>query len=62
MKAEISSVSGKQGLILSDNFEIGCSSKSIKVLQIQREGKKVQSIKEFSLGTQLKKGSDLTNV
>tara|TARA_B100001741_G_scaffold292808_1_gene273951 strand:+ start:40 stop:969 length:930 start_codon:yes stop_codon:yes gene_type:complete len=62
LKAEISSVSGKQGLILSDNFEIGCSSKSIKVLQIQREGKKVQSIKEFSLGTQLKKGSDLTNV
>ena len=59
LKAELSNNLGKPGKILSDNFEIGCGENSIKVLQIQREGKKIQNIKEFMLGTQIKKGTDL---
>ena len=47
--------------VLNDNFEIGCAKDSIKVLEIQREGKKAQKIKEFLLGTQIKKGTNLNN-
>ena len=62
LKAEPSNLNGKEGLILNDNFEIGCSQGSIKVLEIQREGKKVQKIKEFIFGTQMKKGTNLKDV
>ncbi len=61
LKAELSNTAGDQGVILNDNFEIGCSKDSIKVLEIQREGKKAQKIKEFLLGTQIKKGTNLNN-
>jgi len=61
LKAELSNSTGKPGQILNDNFEIGCGENSIKILQIQREGKKIQNIKEFMLGTQIKKGTDLNN-
>ena len=62
LKAETSNTTGDPGVILNDNFEIGCAKDSIKVLEIQREGKKVQKIKEFLLGTQIKKGTNLKNV
>ena len=62
LKAELSNTIGDQGVILNDNFEIGCAKDSIKVLEIQREGKKAQKIKEFLLGTQIKKGTNLKNV
>ena len=61
LKAELSNTIGDQGVILNDNFEIGCAKDSIKVLEIQREGKKAQKIKEFLLGTQIKKGTNLNN-
>ena len=44
-------------MVLNDNFEIGCKNKSIKILSIQREGKKIQNINEFVLGTKIKKGT-----
>ena len=60
LKAEIGQAQGKQGEVLSDYLEISCGDKkSIKIKQIQREGKKAQSIGEFVLGTQIKKGSFL---
>mgnify|MGYP001169208159 FL=1 len=59
LKAELSSTEGNPGLILNDNFEIGCAKNSIKILKIQRQGKKVQKIAEFMLGTQMKKGTNL---
>ena len=61
LKAELSNAKGNPGFILSTNFEIGCKDSSIKVLEIQREGKKPQSIKEFMLGTKIKKDTDLNN-
>ena len=61
LKAELSNTIGDPGLILNENFEIGCAENSIKVLEIQREGKKVQKIAEFILGTQMKKGTILND-
>ena len=61
LKAILSNSTGKPGVILNDDFEIGCGENSIKVTEIQREGKKIQNIKEFMLGTQIKKGTDLNN-
>tara|TARA_B100000900_G_C20572954_1_gene714081 strand:- start:24 stop:956 length:933 start_codon:yes stop_codon:yes gene_type:complete len=63
LKAEIGSGIGKNGEVVSDNLEIACGfNKSIKILEIQREGKKVQKVGEFMLGSQIRKGSIITNV
>ena len=60
LKAEIGQAQGKPGEVLSDYLEISCGDKkSIKIEEIQRQGKKPQSIGEFVLGTQIKKGSFL---
>ncbi len=63
LKAEIGNGIGKNGEVISDNLEIACGGeKSIKVLEIQREGKKIQKIGEFMLGSQIRKGSIIFNV
>tara|TARA_B100000287_G_C20494022_1_gene726258 strand:- start:64 stop:987 length:924 start_codon:yes stop_codon:yes gene_type:complete len=62
LKAKISSGVGSPGDVLSDRFEIGCKEGTIKVLEIQREGKRPQKIDEFILGTKIKKGSSLKDV
>ena len=60
LKAEIGQAQGKPGEVLSDYLEISCGDKkSIKIREIQRQGKKPQNIGEFVLGTQIKKGSFL---
>ena len=59
LKAKKSSTTGKPGDIVSENFEVCCGEGSIKVLSIQREGKRVQKINEFLLGTQIRKGSNI---
>ncbi len=63
LKAEIGNGTGNNGEVISDNLEIACGKdKSIKILEIQREGKRVQKIGEFMLGSQIKKGSIISNV
>ena len=63
LKAEIGNGLGKPGEILSDKLEIACNNnQSIKVLEIQRQGKKSQKISEFLLGSHIKKGLILSNV
>ena len=63
LKAEIGNGIGKNGEVISDNLEIACGNeKSIKILEIQREGKRVQKIGEFMLGSQIRKGSIISNV
>ena len=63
LKAEIGSGIGKIGEVLSDKLEIACkNNQSIKVIEIQRQGKKSQKISEFMLGSQIKKGSVILNV
>ncbi len=63
LKADLASNSGKIGEVLDNYLEISCGNKkSIKVLEIQRQGKRPQNISEFMLGSQIKKGSNLNNV
>ena len=62
LKAELNNLSGKPGEIIGDSLEIACKEKSIKVMMIQREGKKPQRTAEFLLGSQIKKGLFLSNV
>ncbi len=62
LKAQISFNMDEPGKVLSSDLEISCGENSIKILEIQREGKKPQKINEFVLGTQIKKGVNLLNV
>ena len=62
LKGEIGSGLGKIGEVVNDYLEINCNNKkTIKVLEIQREGKRPQNINEFMLGSQIKKGLNLNN-
>ena len=61
LKAIISNGEGQPGIVLNDYLEVSCNNKSIKVLEIQRQGKRQQNINEFMLGSQIKKGTNLNN-
>ena len=61
LEAKINSAVGDFGIVLDDYLEVGCGNKSIKILSIQREGKRPQNVNEFMLGSQIKKGSNLNN-
>ena len=61
LKAKISNGAGNVGTVLDDYLEISCKYKSIKILEIQRQGRRPQNINEFMLGSQIKKGSNLNN-
>ena len=58
LKAEIGNEIGNPGKVVSDYLEVACgNSQSIKIKEIQRQGKRPQNIREFMLGSQIKKGS-----
>jgi methionyl-tRNA formyltransferase len=58
LKAEIGNGIGNSGYVVSDYLEVACGGKqSIKIKEIQKQGKKPQNIGEFMLGSQIKKGS-----
>ena len=60
LKGEIGNSIGNPGEVVSDYLEVACSNKqSIKIKEIQREGKKRQNVNEFMLGSQIKKGSTI---
>ena len=62
LKAKIGNGFGKIGEVLN-NLEICCKNKkTIKVIEIQRQGKRPQNISEFMLGSKIQKGSNLSNV
>jgi methionyl-tRNA formyltransferase len=63
LKAELGTKIGEIGEVMTSDLEISCGNgKSIKVIEIQRQGKKPQNINEFVLGSQITKGSRLINV
>ena len=63
LKADLGNGIGKVGEVINNNLEIACiNSQSIKILEIQRQGKKPQKIGEFMLGSRIKKGSMINNV
>ena len=58
LKADIGNGIGNPGEVVSDYLEVACGNRqSIKIKEIQRQGKKPQNIGEFMLGSQIKKGS-----
>ena len=59
LKAEISNLKGNPGEVLSQNLDVGCGQNSIKIIEIQKQGKKIQKLKEFLLGNPIKNGSSL---
>tara|TARA_Y100000994_G_C15647241_1_gene423816 strand:+ start:84 stop:1010 length:927 start_codon:yes stop_codon:yes gene_type:complete len=61
LKAEISVAEGVTGTVLTQNLDIACGKNSIKILEIQREGRKAQKSKEFSLGSKIKKNINIKN-
>ena len=61
LRATLSKTTMRPGLIIDDELTISCGNKSIKVTEIQREGKKPQKTKDFLFGSKLKKGIILKN-
>tara|TARA_B100000809_G_scaffold200334_1_gene200577 strand:+ start:58 stop:981 length:924 start_codon:yes stop_codon:yes gene_type:complete len=59
LKASISEAEGEKGKVIDNNLTIACKSKSIKVNEIQRQGKNKQSTGEFLLGSKIKKETAL---
>ena len=62
LKADVGNARGEPGIVLSENLEIGCNEKSLKIIEIQREGKKIQKSGEFLLGSKIMKGSNLNDL
>ena len=62
LKASLTNGSGEIGEVLDNYLEVSCGNKkSIKIIEVQRQGKRPQNIGEFMLGSQIKKGSNLNN-
>ena len=62
LNAELGFKSDQAGKVVDNNLEIACgNNKSIKVIQIQRQGKNIQNIGEFILGSSIKKDTNLNN-
>jgi len=60
LKAQIGNRSGHPGEVLNDKLEVACSNnESIKVIEIQKEGKTIQKINEFLNGSKIRKGCSL---
>lgn len=58
LNAEIGKEIGNPGEVINHHLEVCCGDKqSIKIKEIQRQGKKPQNIEEFILGSQIKKGT-----
>ncbi len=59
LRAIISHLNGKAGMVLSKNLDVACGKNSIKIIEIQRQGKKPQKSREFLLGSSIKKKTSL---
>ena len=58
-KAKEINLQGPVGEILDNNLTIGTGKNSIKILEIQKEGKNKLNVKNFLIGTNLSKGTKL---
>ena len=59
LKAKISTGKGRYGCVLDENLIVACKSNSIQILELQRQGKKKQTSKEFLLGKKIIRNSIL---
>ena len=58
-KAEEVKFQGPAGEILDNNFTVGAGNNSIKILEIQKEGKNKLNVENFLIGNGFKKGTKL---
>jgi len=58
-KASASDTAGPTATILDNNFTIGCKDKSIKIIEIQKEGKNKLLLENFLLGIDFKIGDKI---
>ena len=59
LRVKKSQAGGGPGIVLDENLTVGCKSGSIQILEIQREGKNKQNIKDFLRGKKISKNSIL---
>ena len=59
LKSETSLLNGKPGEVLDNILTVGCGINSIRILELQKQGKKPQKTKDFLLGSKIKLGSFL---
>ena len=59
-KAQIVNEKGSPGEILDNKLTIACNEKSIRILEIQKEGKERQLVDQFLLGNNIKQGESIT--
>ena len=59
LKARTSSENGKPCSVINENLTVACKTNSIKILELQRQGKNKQLTKDFLLGKKIKNGSIL---
>jgi len=60
LKAKINPIHGKAGTVVDESLTIACKSNSIKILELQRQGKNKQTTKEFLLGKKISNNSILS--
>jgi len=58
-KAIKSSSSGTPGVVINKNLNVACKKNSIQILELQKQGKNKQTVKEFLLGYKINSGSIL---
>lgn len=60
IKADETEKTGEAGMVIDQNFIIGCSTNSIKILELQKEGKRAMKIDEFLIGNKISIGEKLS--
>ena len=58
-KAKLVNKNGSVGYVIDDELTIACKEKSIKIIEIQKEGKSRQAIEQFLLGNKIKRGDNI---
>ena len=58
-RAQIVEKKGLPGIILDNNFVIGCGNKSLEIIEIQKEGKIKLLLRDFLKGMFFKQGDEL---
>ena len=59
IEAEISDYQGKKGEVITNDLDVGCQDKAIRIKLLQKEGKKILDTKSFLAGYKIIKGDML---
>ena len=55
-QADVVNIDSEPGKIINNDLTIACNSKAVKILEIQKEGKKKQFVQDFLLGNKMEQG------